>query len=189
MKSDESAFSIVPSELSSRLSLSTNESGDHDSLRSYESIVYHRLSFEDELFTARVYKRNYRNPRWLRLRKKEPDLDHGTVTPRKEDRQSTKLKDALMALPPSRVLASALPRDDGILVTRTFHVSTSSSAHYTEFIEACYRGDKDRVKILMTMDPDLCGHRHLIPRGMNVPGQVSKKVAVETGTGSIMNKK
>lgn len=57
MKSDESAFSIVPSELSSRLSLSTNESGDHDSLRSYESIVYHRLSFEDELFTARVYKR------------------------------------------------------------------------------------------------------------------------------------
>lgn len=156
MKSDESAFSIVPSKLSSRLSLSTNESGDHDSLRSYESMVYHRLSFEDELFTARVYKRNYRNPRWLRLRKKEPDLDHGIVTPRKEDRQSTKLKDALMALPPSRVLASALPRDDGILVTTTIHVSTSSSAHdpYEELIEACRRGDKDRVKNLMTMIPE-----------------------------------
>ena len=61
-----------------------------------------------------------------------------------------------MALPPSRVLTSALPRDDGILVTTTIHVSTSSSAHdpYAELIEACRRGDNDRVKVLMTMNPE-----------------------------------
>jgi len=55
-KSDDSAYSIVPS----RLSVSTRAS---DSAFSTEStdLIYRRLSFEDDLFTARVYKRNYRN--------------------------------------------------------------------------------------------------------------------------------
>lgn len=60
MKSDESAFSIVPSGLSSRLSVSTDQTGDRDSIRSSASMAYRWLSFEDDLFTARVYKRNYR---------------------------------------------------------------------------------------------------------------------------------
>ena len=62
MKSDESAFSIVPSRLSSRISLSTDGIGLRDSIGSHASMVYRRLSFEDALFTARVYKRNYRTP-------------------------------------------------------------------------------------------------------------------------------
>ena len=55
VKSDESAYSIVPSRMSSRVSLST--------IRSAESapINYRSLACEDALFTARVYKRNYRN--------------------------------------------------------------------------------------------------------------------------------
>ncbi len=58
--SDESAYSIVPSRMSSRMSVSTRS---RDSLLSIESreLVYYPLSFEDDLFTARVYKRNYRN--------------------------------------------------------------------------------------------------------------------------------
>ena len=53
--SDESALSIVPSRLSSRL--------DTSSIQSRESteLTYRRLSFEDLLFTARVYKRNSRH--------------------------------------------------------------------------------------------------------------------------------
>lgn len=61
--SDESAYSIVPSRMSSRMSVSTRS---RDSISSIESkeLVYYPLSFEDELFTARVYKRNYRSP-WV----------------------------------------------------------------------------------------------------------------------------
>ena len=60
-KSDESAFSIIPSHMSSRFSVSTKESEDLPDSNSIEDMVYRRLSFEDLLFTARVYKRNYRN--------------------------------------------------------------------------------------------------------------------------------
>lgn len=54
-KSDESAYSIVPSRRSSKVSLSTTHSTGSISLQ------YYPLAFEDTLFTARVYKRNYRN--------------------------------------------------------------------------------------------------------------------------------
>ncbi|MCJ1458052.1 Ankyrin-1, partial [Mycoblastus sanguinarius] len=54
-KSDESAYSIVPSRMS-RFSIPSSAS------LSSADLSYHRLSFEDALFTARVYKRNYRNP-------------------------------------------------------------------------------------------------------------------------------
>ncbi|KAL6713507.1 hypothetical protein ACLMJK_008972 [Lecanora helva] len=50
-KSDESAYSIVPSRLSSRLSLSTCWSIDSTEL------LHSRLTCEDDLFTARPYKR------------------------------------------------------------------------------------------------------------------------------------
>ena len=58
-KSDESAYSIVPSRMSSRASKSTNRSSACTEVTGME---YRRLDFEDDLFTAVVYKRNYRNP-------------------------------------------------------------------------------------------------------------------------------
>ena len=64
-KSDESAYSIVPSRLSSSFSFQFPKSEyNRESYISLEStdLVYRRLSFENELFTASVYKRNYRNP-------------------------------------------------------------------------------------------------------------------------------
>ena len=60
MKSDESAFSIVPSRLSSRFSGSTSHTSRPGSTVSDTNLEYHPLSFDDDLFTARVYKRNYR---------------------------------------------------------------------------------------------------------------------------------
>lgn len=61
--SDESAYSIVPSRMSSHMPASSRS---RDSISSIESkeLVYYPLSFEDDLFTARVYKRNYRSP-WV----------------------------------------------------------------------------------------------------------------------------
>ena len=67
-ESDESAYSIVPSRTSSRRSsrpslwLSDSESIGHSHVGAdSKTMVYRRLSFKDDLFTARVYKRNYRN--------------------------------------------------------------------------------------------------------------------------------
>ena len=69
-KSDESAYAIVPSRISSRLpSIYSNPSSL--SIESAE-LVYRRLSVDDDLFTARVYKRNYRHPLMNFLMKTRP---------------------------------------------------------------------------------------------------------------------
>ena len=77
-KFDESAYSIVPSRMSSRISVatSTRSQGSQISLESADS-VYRRLSFEDDLFTAAVYKRNYRNPLIDSLFKQKQRLQSG----------------------------------------------------------------------------------------------------------------
>ena len=55
--SDESAYSIVPS----RRSSSTQSSNARDSVE-LTDMVYQRLSFEEDLFAGRVYKRRYGDP-------------------------------------------------------------------------------------------------------------------------------
>ncbi|KAL8760296.1 MAG: hypothetical protein Q9184_003391 [Pyrenodesmia sp. 2 TL-2023] len=61
-KSDESAYSIVPSGLSApRCSFPGRDDDSLYSVESERSLVYRELSVDDELFTARVYKRNYRS--------------------------------------------------------------------------------------------------------------------------------
>lgn len=70
-KSDESAYSIVPSRFSRSLRNSTFTS------ISEASLVYQELSVDSELFTAKVYKRNYRNAlfRHLLRRDKHSSID------------------------------------------------------------------------------------------------------------------
>ena len=64
----------------STLSVSTSQTSNCDSIRGYENMVYRRLSFEDDLFTARVYKRNYRSLRLQQLSKQEPQDDLSSIT-------------------------------------------------------------------------------------------------------------
>lgn len=52
-------------------------------------IVYRRLSFEDDLFTARAYKSNYRTSRSQRRRRKEFDLDHKDATNKSDSDNDT----------------------------------------------------------------------------------------------------
>ena len=70
LKSDESAYSIVPSHMSSRLSVSTCGTRKSWSTSIEKEMVYHRLSFENDLFTSRVYKRNYRFPQLLKAKER-----------------------------------------------------------------------------------------------------------------------
>ena len=65
--SDESAYSIVPSRMS--MSIYTRHTTDSGASKSEENLVYKPLIFENELFTARVYKRNYRTPALQRFLK------------------------------------------------------------------------------------------------------------------------
>lgn len=65
-RTDESAYSIIPSRMSSRSCLRLSKTlHARDSRISIESadLVYRRLSSEDDLFTTAVYKRNHRPPR------------------------------------------------------------------------------------------------------------------------------
>lgn len=56
-KTDESAYSIVPS----RTSYRTKDRNSRTSVESTE-LIYRELNIDDDLFTSRVYKRNYRPP-------------------------------------------------------------------------------------------------------------------------------
>ena len=48
---------------------------------------YYPLSFENDLFTARVYKRNYRNKRSQRQQREELTGNHETIIQKRSERQ------------------------------------------------------------------------------------------------------
>ena len=79
-KSDESASSIVPSRMSSRRSTSTKQTWDGESLNKDDDMSYRQLSFENDLFTAKVYKRSYRTPLIQRLFRREAQIEPDTAT-------------------------------------------------------------------------------------------------------------
>ena len=75
-RSDDSAFSIVPSRTScltqDRFSYTSNEGTD---------LIYRELDVDDDLFTSRVYKRNYRTPRMVYQKKEHEPVDEATRRP------------------------------------------------------------------------------------------------------------
>ena len=74
-KSDESAWTIVPSQMS----LSCRSSTTVTSLESTD-LLYRPLSFEDDLFTGRVYKRNFVASMTQRAPKPKLEADkHGSL--------------------------------------------------------------------------------------------------------------
>jgi hypothetical protein len=96
---DESAWTIV----NSRASMLSRSSESRMSIESSE-LIYKPLPFEDDLFTARVYKRNYR-PRLVQRMLKPADLPSTLVaetsaTP--SQRSSTPEAEQLSIHPPSR---------------------------------------------------------------------------------------
>ena len=58
-ESDESAYSIIPSQMSLKQSSHFSWPSRNSSVASVD-LVYRRLSFEDDLFTGAVYKRNFK---------------------------------------------------------------------------------------------------------------------------------
>ena len=85
-KYDESAHSIVPSMMSSRdpSRLSMTSATERYVGAECKDLVYSPLSFENDLFTAMVYKRNYRNPLIRSI------LQHRSVIADREDSEGTR---------------------------------------------------------------------------------------------------
>lgn len=110
--------------MSSRVSLSTIQTDDRDSIRSSESLVYRRFSFENDLFTARVYKRNYRTSKYQGSRKQNQNRDVEAVDPRKGNPQSPELAN------------SSVP--DQTLTVKDWNFSPDQA--YEAFVEACIIG-------------------------------------------------
>ena len=77
--SDESAYSIVPSDIST--SIYTGRTNDSGVAKVEEDLVYKPLTFENELFTSRVYKRNYATPAFRRLFKEQKWKPSNKTTP------------------------------------------------------------------------------------------------------------
>lgn len=73
--------------MSSRHSLSTSQTSRRASSDSFAKLIYRLLCFENDLFTARVYKRNYRNARSQHQQRKESNHDCETVIPERRKRQ------------------------------------------------------------------------------------------------------
>ena len=158
LKSDESAFSIVPSRMSSRFSLSTIQTGDRDSVRSSASLVYHPFTFENDLFTARVYKRNYRTCNYQGSRKPKADRDSETaVLPEHEQKYSNNIfRLGLRTRRGGLPFEVTLPKYAIVVTTSVtievehtgeiWHRSLSAFDPYMRLVKACDRGDEISVR-------------------------------------------
>ncbi len=120
-------------------------------------MVYRRLSFEDDLFTARVYKRNYRNPRLQRLLASEHQGYRVTTTSQGDkDRNKNRTAD-LTAGSFSEVATdveiSSDPADTNakplVWLTPPEITASTSADPYVQLVEACGRGDNKRVLELL----------------------------------------
>ena len=133
LKSDESAYSIVPS----RMSISSSA---RDSVLSVESaeLIHHRWSFEGDLMGARVYKRIYaKNLINAVLHSKVAKAKDGAYTMLANDAVSTRTDDELEA-PTNGVLgangddAPETNVEQGLVPLSNSECSTEHSRSYSE---------------------------------------------------------
>ena len=173
MKSDESAYSIVPSKLSSRISFSTSQTSRRSIIDDLKNMEYHPLSFDDDLFTARVYKRNYRTKLSHQIPKQNSPESSSAVTTSTDKHQTEEEIDEpqlkrLMNRPQTTTKkVNEGAEDDArqievgpnrILVVTTVEITTEGGSHdlddsstpastsYKDLVLACRRGDNDLVK-------------------------------------------
>ena len=143
--------------------MSTNQTGRRDSIGSHASMVYHRLSFEDDIFTARVYKRNYRSPRLQRFWKRKPNIDHETIASR--DEKSQVVGAHLMAPTFSNAFTIDHSSSQGIKLYVNTKMNTLEAGHVTDshiFDIRSERDDQRPRETLLEMCRTTTGD-HVIP--------------------------
>ncbi|KAF2263089.1 hypothetical protein CC78DRAFT_581975 [Lojkania enalia] len=128
---DESARSIVPSRLSSRLSWISMDGASTRSVKSVKSVLlnYIPFSFENDLFTSFVYKRNYRVPVTNKRspRNGSSESDDLTILP------STYLKQSV----PPDVLVQNLSLQNGIDINDEGDIKSGEHKRLIEHLQCC----------------------------------------------------
>ena len=167
--SDESAYSIVPSHMSR--SIYTVQTTDSGASKAEEDLVYKPLTFENELFTARVYKRNYRTLELQRLFKDTKQKPSDKTRPRivaqenVEDSHDSKSENLTIRETKSTPLWYTKAQSTTLLPTKGQPVghkdtrggiNTSPNAEpRLSFAEACEQGNVEIVETFLESGQDV----------------------------------
>ena len=114
-RSDDSAFSVVPSRMSyltqdRRFSYTSNEDTE---------LIYRELDVDDDLFTSRVYKRNYRTPRMVYQKMEQEPLGQAIrrLIPRLDDESGRRKRNSRIAKQQRQTLTMTALERLGIIET------------------------------------------------------------------------
>ena len=143
-KSDESAYSIVPSRMS--MSIYTGQTIDSGTSKSEVDLVYKPLTFENELFTARVYKRNYRTPTLQRLFK-------GTEQQTSDKTRSRTVAREIAEDPNGSEADACTIREPG--PTRWWRTKAQNAEPRIPFADACEQGNVEIVEASLKSGQDV----------------------------------
>ena len=119
------------------MSIYTGHTTDSGASKSEEDLVYKPLTFENELFTAPVYKRNYRTPALQQLFKGTEQKTSDNTRPRtvaltiEEDPNGSELENCTI-------------REQG--PTRWWHTEAQNAKPRISFADACAQGHVEIVK-------------------------------------------
>ena len=141
---DESAYSIVPSRMS--MSISTCHTTGSGASKNEENLVYKPLAFENELFTTRVYKRNYRTPALQRLFKGTEQKIPYKTRPRT-------VAQSIADDPDGSEAENCTIREPG--PTRWWHTEAQNAEPRISFADACEQGNVEIVEAFLKSGQDV----------------------------------
>lgn len=157
-KSDQSAYSIIPSRYSRSLRDSILSSD------SQTSLVYQELSIDSDLFTAGVYKRNYRNALFRRLLPKGKYSSNIPCSP--TVLSALERQEALTDISQSRSLSitPAVYESEGPpLIPKRIHVTSSNPSFFiTAYAEEHITTEERQMLRLPFMATEFISFRDLV---------------------------
>ena len=144
------------------MSISTRRTDGEESIPSDE-IIYRRLSFEDDLFTARVYKRNYRNPLLLRNSKAERQKNSGTTTSlslavgkKRSIAHEGQSRPKWWRYGVCPAVTELQADDSGQTANLDHQLTPMQEKDRTMFMDACKDGDLQAVQSFLKAGHDIC---------------------------------
>ena len=143
-RSDDSAFSVVPSRMSyltqDRFSYTSNEDTE---------LIYRELDFDDDLFTSRVYKRNYRTPRMVYQKKEQEPVYQAIrrLIPRLDDESGRRKRNSRIAKQQRQTLTMTALERLGIIETVSTRTSYPISAPIEDLAQRNNRSIQHRLSI------------------------------------------
>lgn len=128
------------------MSIHTGRTADGGASKSEDDLVYKPLTFENELFTARVYKRNYRTPALQRIFKGTEQKTSDKTRPRTVAQKSAEDPDGSEA-------ENCTIREPG--PQRWWHTKAQNAEPRISFADACEQGNVEIVETFLKSGQDV----------------------------------